>query len=69
MGRQPEQTREMNPEEFTKITAIVLHSQIKLAVAHRYPAFTSKDHDRLMLDIINRMARLRGYKLSIVEGS
>jgi hypothetical protein len=65
MGRHPEHERQMSPEEYANVTAIVMHSQLKLAATIRFPALSIVEHDRLVLNVIDRLARLRGYRIAV----
>jgi hypothetical protein len=50
-------------DEYARLTAIVIHALIYKDVIKRFPRLCMKDHDVLVLSIIDRVARLRGSAL------
>lgn len=48
-------------EEYSRMVAVTIHEALRIQIGNRYPEITTDELDRITLDIIDRLARLRGY--------
>ena len=60
-------TPRLNPENYARVSSIITHSTIKATVDFTFPDLTKRERDEVIIDIIARMARMRGYELRCVH--
>ena len=53
----------LSPENYVKVTAIVNHGVIKLALLDAFPALLRKKQEEMMVEIIGLMARRCGCEI------
>ena len=53
----------MTRDNYTRITAIVNHAAIKMAIEKTFPEASNEEQDNMILLVIERMARMRGYAI------
>jgi hypothetical protein len=51
---------QLSPENYVKVTAIVNHGVIKLALLDAYPELSHKGQEEMMIEILTLMARRCG---------
>jgi hypothetical protein len=58
-------------EDFSRATAIINHAVIKMSVEKTFPNASNKEQDDMILLVIERMARMRGYAIrrEVFEGA
>lgn len=54
---------EINPTEYERATAIVVHATIKRSIENAYPNLSTDDCDAMFIGILDRLARLRGWAI------
>jgi hypothetical protein len=50
-------------DEYARATAIVAHTTISMSITHRFPELTPEERAQMFVDIIDRLARLRGWSV------
>lgn len=50
-------------DEFERLQAIISHTVLSMCVHRSYPSLSLEETDALIVGIIDRMARLRGWSL------
>lgn len=51
----------MDPTEYERVTAIVTHATLMISIQRAYPKLTIEDRDAMVIGIIDRLARMRGW--------
>ena len=58
-----ERMPQLSPENYVKVTAIVNHGVIKLALLDAYPELSRKGQEEMMIEILGLMARRYGCEI------
>jgi hypothetical protein len=53
----------VQPIDYVKATAIITSASLKLSIEHSWPYLQERDREVMIIDILDRMARLRGWSL------
>jgi hypothetical protein len=53
----------ITPTEYERATAIVTHATLKVSIDRSYPELSPEDRDALIVGVIDRMARMRGWAI------
>lgn len=53
----------IDPTEYERATAIITHATLTRTVANAYPHFSMEEFDAMIVGILDRMARMRGWAI------
>lgn len=53
----------LDPTEYERATAIISHATITRSLQIAFPSMSTEDRDMMFVAIIDRMARMRGWKI------
>lgn len=53
----------LDPTEYERATAIVTHTTITRSLEISFPAMSDEDRDAMIIAIIDRLARMRGWAI------
>jgi hypothetical protein len=53
----------VQPSDYVKAAAIVTNVSIKMSIRFSWPHLEEKDREVMLIDVIDRMARLHGWSL------
>ena len=53
----------LSPENYARVTAIVTHTTLKTTIERAFPDLSQLHLDEMIADIIDRMARMRGFAI------
>ena len=56
----------LSPENYARVTAIVTHATLKRTIEEAFPHLSPLHQGELMIDIIGRLARMRGHEVRYV---
>jgi hypothetical protein len=56
-------TPPLSPENYIRVTAIITHATLKRTIETAYPDLSPMHQDEMMIDVIGRIARMRGWSL------
>ena len=57
----------LNPENYARVSSIITHSTLKATVDFTFPDLSDGERGEVIIDIIARMARMRGYEVRCVH--
>lgn len=55
--------QQIDPNEYERATAIVTHATLTRSVANAYPSMTMEEFDAMIVGILDRIARMRGWAI------
>lgn len=53
----------LDPVDYVRASALVTHAALIKTIERSYPTLTIHEQDAMMIDIIDRMARMRGWAI------
>ena len=60
-------TPRLNPENYARVSSIITHSTLKATVDFTFPDLSDRERGEVIIDIIARMARMRGWEIRCVH--
>ena len=60
-------TPRLSPENYARVSSIITHATIKATVDTTFPDLSQQERGEVIIDIIGRLARMRGYELRCVH--
>lgn len=52
-----------DPNDYERATAIITHTTLSVSVSRTYPEYTMRERNALIVGVIDRLARMRGYAI------
>jgi hypothetical protein len=53
----------VQPIDYARATAIITSATLKMSIEHSWPHLQEEDREAMFIDILDRMARIRGWSL------
>lgn len=53
----------VDPNEYERLSAIITHATLTRSVANAYPGMTMEEFDAMIVGILDRIARMRGWAI------
>jgi hypothetical protein len=53
----------MDPGDYARASALVVHATLIKTIEANYPTLTMADQDQILIDIIGRVAAMRGWEI------
>jgi hypothetical protein len=54
---------QLNPENYTRVSAIVIRETLKSSLEKSFPDHTTKEREAMLIDIVSRVSRMYGHEV------